>query len=55
MLELKFAIYYRAASLSQATVLAEEYHWPDQAFFIYSPLTKSISNSEILQIITFRR
>jgi len=41
MLELKFAIYYRAASLpSQAsyTVLAEE----SQAFFKHFPLTNSI-------------
>ena len=37
------------SSLSLAAVLAEEYHWPDQAFFIYSPLTKSISNSAILR------
>ena len=44
MLELKFAIYYRAASLpSQASyaVLAEE----SQAFFKHSLHTKSISNS----------
>ena len=47
MLELKFAIYYRAASLpSQASyaVLAEE----SQAFFKHSPHTNSISNSAIL-------
>ena len=44
MYELKFAIYYRAASLpSQASyaVLAEE----SQAFFKHSPHTNSISNS----------
>ena len=48
MLELKFAIYYRAASLpSQASyaVLAEE----SQAFFRHSPHTNSISNSAILR------
>ena len=48
MLELKFAIYYRAASLpSQASysVLAEE----SQAFFKHSPLTNSIPNSAILR------
>ena len=48
MLELKFAIYYRAASLpSQASyaVLAEE----SQAFFKHSPHTNSISNSAILR------
>ena len=47
MLELKFAIYYRAASLpSQAsyTGLAEE----SQAFFKHSPHNNSISNSAIL-------
>jgi len=47
MLELKFAIYYRAASLpSQAsyTVLAEE----SQGLFKHSSHTSSISNSEIL-------
>jgi len=47
MLELKFAIYYRAASLpSQASyaVLAEE----SQAFVKHSPHTHSISNSAIL-------
>jgi len=47
MLELKFAIYYRAASLlSQAfySVLAEE----SQAFFKQSVHTNSISNSAIL-------
>ena len=47
MLELKFAIYYRAASLpSQVSyaVLAEE----SQAFFKHSPLTNSIPNSAIL-------
>ena len=47
MLELKFAIYYGAASLpSQASyvVLAEE----SQAFFKHSPHTNSISNSAIL-------
>ena len=50
MLELKFAIYYRAASLSsQASyaVLAEE----SQAFFKHSPHTNSISNSAILHNI----
>ena len=48
MLELKFAIYYRAASFpSQAfyKVLAEE----SQAFFKHSPHTNSISNSAILR------
>ena len=48
MLELKFAIYYRAASLpSQASyaVLAEE----SQAFFKHFPHTNSISNSAILR------
>ena len=48
MLELKFAIYYRAASLpSQASyaVLAEE----TQAFFKLSQHTNSISNSTILR------
>ena len=48
MLELKFAIYYRAASLpSQASyaVLAEE----SQAFFKHSPHTNSIFNSAILR------
>jgi len=48
MLELKFAIYYRAVSLpSQASyaVLAEE----SQAFFKHSLHTKSISNSAILR------
>jgi len=48
MLELKFAIYYRAASFpSQAShaVLAEE----SQAFFKHSPHTNSISNSVILR------
>jgi len=47
MLELKFAIYYRAASLpSQASyaVLAKESH----AFFKSFPHTNSISNSAIL-------
>jgi len=47
MLELKFAIYYRTASLpSQASyvVLAEE----SQAFLKHSPHTNSISNSAIL-------
>jgi len=47
MLELKFAIYYRAAGLpSQASyaVLAEEL----QAFFKHSHHTNSISNSAIL-------
>ena len=47
MLKLKFAIYYRAASLpSQASyaVLAEE----SLAFFKHSPHTNSISNSAIL-------
>jgi len=48
MLELKFAIYYRAASLPSHTsyaVLAEE----SQAFFKHSPHTNSISNSAILR------
>ena len=48
MLVLKFAIYYRAASLpSQASyaVLAEEL----QAFFKHSPHTNSISNSATLR------
>jgi len=48
MLELKFAIYYRAVSLpSQAScaVLAEE----SQAFFKYFPHTNSISNSAIVR------
>ena len=48
MLELKFAIYCRAASLpSQASyaVLAEE----SQAFFKHSQHTNSISNSAILR------
>ena len=48
MLELKFAIRYRAASLpSQASyeVLAEE----SQAFFKQSPHTNSIFNSAILR------
>ena len=48
MLELKFAIYYKAASLpTQAfyAVLAEE----SQAFFKHSPHTNSISNSAILR------
>ena len=48
MLELKFAIYYRAASLpSQASyaVLAGE----SQVFFKHSPLTNSIPNSAILR------
>jgi len=48
MLELKFAIYYRAASLpSQAScaVLAEE----SQAFFKHSQHINSISNSAILR------
>ena len=48
MVELKFAIYYRAASLpSQAcyAVLAEE----SQAFFKHSLDTNSISNSAILR------
>jgi len=47
ILELKFAIYYRAASLpSQASyaVLAEE----PLAFFKHSPHANSISNSAIL-------
>ena len=47
MLELKFVIYYIAASLpSQASyaVLAEE----SQAFFKHSPLTNSIPNAAIL-------
>ena len=47
MLELKFAIYYRAASLpSQASyaVLAEE----SQVFFKHSPLINSIPNLAIL-------
>jgi len=48
MLELKFAIYYRAASLpslASYAVLAEE----SQAFFKHSPHTTSISNSAILR------
>ena len=48
MLELKFAIYYRAASLPSRLpmqYLAEE----SQAFFQHSPHTKSISNSAILR------
>ena len=48
MLELKFAIYYRAATLpSQASyaVLAEEL----QAFFKHSPYTNNISNSATLR------
>jgi len=48
MLELKFPIYYRAASLpSQASyaVLAEE----SQALFKHSPHTNSISVSAILR------
>ena len=48
MLELKFAIYYRAASLPSQTsyaLLAEE----SQAFFKHSPQTSSISNSAILR------
>ena len=48
MLELKFAIYYRAASLSSLAsyaVLAEE----SQAFFKHSLHTNSISNSAILR------
>ena len=48
MLELKFAIYYRAASLpspASSAVLAEESH----AFFKHSPHTNSISNSAILR------
>jgi len=48
MLELKFAIYYRAASLpSQASyaILAEG----SQACFKHSPHTNSISNSAILR------
>jgi len=48
MLELKFSIYYRAASLpSQASyaILAKE----SQAFFKCSPHTNSISNSAILR------
>ena len=53
MLELKFAIYYRAASLpSQASyaVLAEE----SQAFFKHSPHTNSIiSHQQSCVIITF--
>ena len=50
MIELKFAIYYRAASLpSQAsyTVLAEE-SLTRPGFFKHSPHTNSISNSAIL-------
>jgi len=46
MIELKFAIYYRAASLplqASYAVLAEE----SQAFFKHSPHTNSISNSAI--------
>ena len=58
MLELKFAIYHRAASLSsQASsidaVLAMQYwlmnHWSDRALFKHSPHTNSISNSAILR------
>ena len=48
MLQLKFVIYYRAASLpSQASyaVLAEE----SLAFFKHSPHTNSISNSAIMR------
>jgi len=48
MLELKFAILYRAAGLpSQASyaLLSEE---SDQAFFKHSPHTNYISNSAIL-------
>jgi len=48
MLELKFGIYYRTASLSsQASyeILAEE----SQAFFKLSQHTNSISNSAILR------
>jgi len=51
MLDLKFAIYYRAANLpSQAScaVLAEE-SLADQAFFEHSLHTNSISNSAILR------
>ena len=47
MLELKFDIYHRAASLpspASYAVLAEE----SQAFFKHSPHTNSISNSAIL-------
>jgi len=46
MLDLKFAIYYRAASLppqASYAVLAEESH------FKHSPHTNSISNSAILR------
>jgi len=54
MLELKFAIYYRAASLpSQATytVLAEE----SQAFFQHSPPTPTVFLiQQSYVIITFR-
>jgi len=48
MLELKFAIYYRAASLpsqSSYAILAEE----SGAFFKHSLHTNSISNSAILR------
>ena len=45
MFELKFAIYYRAASLPSHAVLAEE----SQAFFKHSQHTNSISNSAILR------
>jgi len=53
MLELKFAIYYRAASLpSQATyaALAEE----SQAFFKHSPHTNSILIQQCCVIIIIR-
>jgi len=44
MLELKLAIYYRAASLpSQAMQYWLKNHWPNQAFFKYSRHTNSIS------------
>ena len=52
MLELKFAIYYRAASLpSQAsyTVLAQESLTIPGFLFNHSPHTDSISNSAILR------
>ena len=54
MLELKLAIYCRAASLpSQASYAIIEYwlknHWPDQAFFKHSLHTNCISNSAILR------
>jgi len=47
MLELKFAIYYRAASLSHR--LPMQYWLKNQAFFKHFPHTNSISNSPILR------